>query len=115
MIETPGSIEAEQVVIGCLFLKNELIADVISELTTEHFFDNHHQQIFKAMAFACESGHPCDAMTVTEIMNNAGDKPDMGYIGEIINNTPSTMNFKSYVKSGKRIWAAASLQPLKKE
>ena len=101
MFDSPRSIEAEQGVIGSLFLKNELIADAVSQLTVEHFFDIQHQAIFKAMVFASESGFACDAMTIADVLNNSSELDKAGgmaYIAEIIHNTASAINFKSYVK-----------------
>lgn len=98
MFETPRSTEAEQGLIGSLFFNNDLIPDATESITVDHFFNDQNKKIFKAIQFASESGVACDAMTIVDVMKSAGDEPDMAYIAEIIHNTPSARNFKSYLK-----------------
>ena len=45
----PHNIEAEQAVLGCNLIDNDIAVDVMSKLKTEDFYTTAHQTIFDAM------------------------------------------------------------------
>ena len=95
----PHSIEAEQAVIGGLMLEADtwdLIADRLSETD---FYRQDHRLIFSAIASLHERGAVCDALTVAETLERAGDLTAAGgpdYLAELATRIASAANIVAY-------------------
>ncbi|MEL6227934.1 MAG: replicative DNA helicase, partial [Pseudomonadota bacterium] len=95
----PHSIEAEQSLLGGLMLDNsawDRIADVVS---AEDFYRPDHRLIFAAMGQLVEQRQPCDAVTVSELLDRRGEAEQAGglaYLAQLANETPSAANVKAY-------------------
>jgi replicative DNA helicase len=95
----PHSIEAEQSVLGGLLLAPgawDQVADVIVE---QDFYREDHRLIFRAIRELHDNTRPTDAVTVTEWFESHGhiDMIDGGgYIGQLVNATPSAANIVAY-------------------
>ncbi len=68
----PYSIEAEQSVLGAVFLKNEVFYSVRGLIAPEDFFRADHQEIFAAMGALIGKNLPCDAITMAAHLKRDG-------------------------------------------
>lgn len=97
----PNSIEAEQSLIGGLMQDNEAWDKVADLIIAEDFYRKDHRLIFKAIADLAEDGHPCDVVTVSEILGNRSELDAAGgleYLATLTNETPGAANVRSYAK-----------------
>ncbi len=92
------SIEAEQSIIGGLLFDNCKFEDVSEKLAAEDFYHVDHVLIFKAMAALFQNSQPFDTITISEKIEEASGKDQLGYLLEIIQNTPSAANILAYVR-----------------
>ena len=97
----PHSIEAEQSVLGGLLLDNnawDKIGDVVTEAD---FYRDEHRRIFSAIKKLMERSKPADVITVSEALENAGDKDSTGglaYVAELASNVPGAANIRRYAE-----------------
>jgi replicative DNA helicase len=97
------SVEAEQAVLGAMFLSPVGAAgDAISAgLTASHFFDQSHRTLWEHVAALAERGSPLDVITLSEHLEAADQLEQVGgnaYLVELTNNTPSSANLMAYVE-----------------
>ncbi len=97
----PFSIEAEQAVLGGLMLDNnawDQVADVVVE---DDFYRRDHRLIFRAIAYLSNNGEPCDAVTLSEWLDQRKELDNVGglsYLGTLAKNTPTSANIKAYAE-----------------
>ncbi len=95
------SIEAEQAVIGGLMLDPEKLHDVLDLITHLDFYVARNRVIFRAIHMLASTGHPIDAVTVSESLQ-AGNKLDeiggMGFIIQLAESVSSTSNLVAYAR-----------------
>ncbi|MBC8668584.1 replicative DNA helicase [Staphylococcus pseudintermedius] len=95
----PHSHEAEQSVLGAIFLDPELMSSTQEILLPESFYRGAHQHIFRAMMDLNEDGKDIDIVTVLDrltqerVVNEAGGPQ---YLAEITSNVPTTRNIQYY-------------------
>ncbi|EQD36417.1 replicative DNA helicase, partial [mine drainage metagenome] len=97
----PHSIEAEQAVLGGIMLQPEAWDRIADLVTAEDFYRRDHRLIFAAIGQLIERNQPCDAITLGEWFESqqqAGDVGGMGYLAELVNNTPSAANVRAYAE-----------------
>lgn len=97
----PFSNEAEQSVLGAMFLDMEKIPDVLNILTEEDFYIARHQALFNAMKKLYEKGKPIDIVTVQEQLTLNGTLEKVGglsFVLEVANLVPTTGNVVFYAK-----------------
>lgn len=93
------SIEAEQSVIGGLLIDPNRLDDVLEIVQPEDFYNPANRSIIKHIMEVAGAGKTVDPITVYESMEGAGMAEAAGgiaYIVEIMNNTPSAANVKTY-------------------
>ena len=61
----PHNIDAEQAVLGSMFLSKYALEKVLEELSKEKFYLEAHSKIFEAIKYLAEIGTPIDITTVT--------------------------------------------------
>jgi replicative DNA helicase len=95
----PHSIEAEQSVLGGLMLANDAW-DVITERIGENdFYRQDHRVIFRAIHYLIGRDNPCDAITISEYLNDIGELERVGglaYLSQLVQSTPSAANIRAY-------------------
>lgn len=64
----PHNLEAEQAVLGALFLAPESFATVSEILKAEDFYGEGHRDIYRTLRELSEAGRPIDLVTVTEAL-----------------------------------------------
>ena len=97
----PQSIEAEQSVIGALFMDNEAMSEVDALITGADFYQRQYGVIYDAMHELVEEGRPIDTLTLSDKLQQKDVAPEissMAYLGEMIANVPITQNAKYYAE-----------------
>ncbi|EIQ3779628.1 replicative DNA helicase [Staphylococcus pseudintermedius] len=95
----PHSHEAEQSVLGAIFLDPELMSSTQEILLPESFYRGAHQHIFRAMMDLNEDGKDIDIVTVLDRLTKEGVVNEAGgsqYLAEITSNVPTTRNIQYY-------------------
>ena len=95
----PHSIEAEQAVLGGIFLDKDAWDKVADKVHEDDLYRKDHRIIFRAISHLSNEGQPCDIVTVTEWLENhqlLDEAGGMSSIASLAENTPSAMNIKSY-------------------
>ena len=98
--EPPWSEEAEQGLLGALFLDSDAF-DRISDrgLEAAHFFDHRHRTIWTAVVGMVASHHPVDVITVLERLRLTGEEERAGglvYLNALAQSVPSAANVGRY-------------------
>jgi replicative DNA helicase len=89
------NIEAEQAVLGSIFLESDLLDESI--LQTQQFSKASHRTIFKAMREVQEANKQVDIVTVvTELGEAIEQVGGVSYLSDLANAVPTTANFKTY-------------------
>ncbi|WP_305887065.1 DnaB-like helicase N-terminal domain-containing protein, partial [Pseudomonas sp. 2822-17] len=61
----PQNIEAEQAVLGAIFINDEALVSASERLVPEDFYRASHQRIYSVMLSLAQKGEPVDLITVT--------------------------------------------------
>ena len=97
----PHNIEAEQSVLGSMFLSKTALEESLENLTGDMFYIDSHNKIFETIRELYDENIPIDITTVTTRLK---DKKwlkkigDVEYLTEVINSVPSARNINEYVK-----------------
>lgn len=97
----PHNIEAEQSVLGAMFLSKYALQKSIENLSPEVFYKDAHAKIFNVMSDLAESGSAIDITTVTAELDKRKELKQIGdveYLSEIVNIVPSAANVDEYIK-----------------
>ncbi|MFC2948742.1 replicative DNA helicase [Virgibacillus sediminis] len=95
----PHNIEAEQSVIGAIFLEPQAFSTASEILVAEDFYRAGHQRIFAAMMKLADRGEPIDVVTVTTYLQNAKQLDEAGgvtYLSEVAGSVPTAANIEYY-------------------
>ena len=95
----PHSIEAEQAVLGGLFLDPDAFFKVMERLRDEDFYRRDHQIIFNAISGLDADGKPFDVVTTAEWLESHQQLDEAGglaYLAALAENTPSASNIVAY-------------------
>ncbi len=97
----PNNIDAEQAVLGSMFLSKYALEKVLEEMTKERFYLASHGKIFEVIKYLAEKGNPIDITTVTAELDKRKELGTVGgveYLTEIINCVPTAANVDYYLK-----------------
>ncbi|WP_146550448.1 replicative DNA helicase [Rummeliibacillus suwonensis] len=97
----PHNQEAEQAVIGAIFLEPQALITASEILIPEDFYRSAHQKIFQTMLRLSDQGKAIDVITVTEELSSHNELEDVGgisYITEIANAVPTAANVGHYAQ-----------------
>jgi hypothetical protein len=97
----PQNIEAEQSVLGAVFLENECLATAKSVLERTDFYRETHREIFRAMEVLASKATPIDAITMTAYLRSKDLLEQCGgsaYMAEISEATPTAANVLYYAR-----------------
>jgi len=95
----PHSIEAEQAVLGGIFLDKEAWDKVAEIIQEEDFYRKDHRLIFRAISDLSNNGDPTDIVTVSEWLENhqlLDEAGGMRNLAALAENTPSASNISAY-------------------
>ncbi len=97
----PHSIEAEQAVLGSMFLTKYAKDKVIESLNENLFYLDSHAKIFSVIKDLSEDNKSIDIMTVSEelkkrqLLNTIGG---IEYLTEVVKSVPTAANVEEYIK-----------------
>lgn len=97
----PNNLEAEQSVLGSMFLAKSARQKALESLTKESFYSEANGCIFNAIGDLVEAGKPIDITTVTAILDDKKELKQVGnveYLTEVINIVPSAANIDEYIR-----------------
>lgn len=97
----PQNIEAEQAVLGAIFLEPSSLVLASEVLIPEDFYRATHQKIYNAMLTLADKGEPVDLVTVTSILADQELLEEIGgvsYLSDLANSVPTAANIEYYSK-----------------
>lgn len=97
----PHNIEAEQAVIGAIFLEPEAFSTASELLRPDDFYRAGHQRIFQAMTTLSDRGEPIDLVTVTTLLSSDQVLDEVGgvsYLTDLASSVPTAANISYYSK-----------------
>jgi len=97
----PQNMEAEQAVLGAIFLEPSSLTLASEILIPEDFYRGAHQRIFDAMLSLNDKGEAVDLITVTEELAAKKLLEDVGgisYLSELAGSVPTAANIEYYAK-----------------
>lgn len=100
--EIPNNPEAEQAVIGAMFLEKNALQKACEVLNPEAFYFNNNAKIFGTIKDMAEKKVPIDLTTVTTELKNKNILNEVGgveYLTEILENIATAANVDQYIKS----------------
>ena len=95
----PNSLEAEQSLLGCMFISTDACSDTFPMLKPEDFYSIAHQKIYQAMLDNYYKNTAIDYITVSKVLSDKGELEEVGgltYLTDLTNFVPSAANYKSY-------------------
>lgn len=97
----PHHMEAEQAVLGSIFLEPESLITASEYLTSSDFYFTAHQKIYAAMIALGEEGEPVDIVSVTSRLKDQGVLDEVGgveYLTDLSISVPTAANIAFYAK-----------------
>ena len=97
----PQNIEAEQAVLGAIFLNTDALADAMEYVEADDFYRRSHQLLFQAMVDLNNNSEAIDVLTVQNYLstnNQLGDVGGVAYIAELATSVPTAANAGYYAK-----------------
>ncbi|MBU8905780.1 replicative DNA helicase [Desertibacillus haloalkaliphilus] len=95
----PQNIEAEQAVLGAIFIEGQALVTASEKLAPEDFYRAAHQRIYEVMLELAEKGEPVDLVTVTSELQDRKSLDDIGgvsYLSDLANAVPTAANVEYY-------------------
>ena len=97
----PQNIEAEQAVLGAVFLSPDALADAMEFVEADDFYRRAHQILVQTMIDLNDDGEAIDVLTVNsrlEMNNQLDDVGGVAYIAELASSVPTAANIGYYAK-----------------
>lgn len=97
----PQNMEAEQAVLGAIFLRPDSISLASERLLAEDFYRTAHQRIYQVMLELADKGEPVDLVMVTSELQNRGLVEEVGgvsYLSDLADSSPTAANIEYYSK-----------------
>ena len=97
----PQNIEAEQAVLGAVFLNPEAVVEAMEFVTPADFYRRAHQLIFQAMVDLNDASEAIDVVTLKDRLASQNQLEDIGglaYLGELAVAVPTAANVVHYAK-----------------
>lgn len=97
----PQNIEAEQAVLGAIFLNQDALADAMEYLEPNDFYRRAHQLLFQAMIDLNDDSEAIDVLTIQDRLTKNNQLEDVGgviYIAELAGSVPTAANIVHYAK-----------------
>src|SRR5699024_8463311 len=88
----PQNIEAEQAVLGAIFLNTDALADAMEYVEADDFYKRSHQLLFQAMVDLNNNSEAIDVLTVQNYLSTNNQLDDVGgvaYIAELATSVPT--------------------------
>lgn len=95
----PHSVEAEQMILGCILIDEDSYINIAGVLHEAHFYRKEHQTIFHHIVKLKSYNRNVDALTVADSLHQNNEIEFVGgydYINSLVEATASSANIKSY-------------------
>ena len=95
----PHSREAEEAVVGAVFINPEVYYDIAQFLNADDFYIHRHKWIWETFTSLHEQRIPIDLLTVSDELDRRGQLSEIGgpaYLTSLVNQVPSSLNAESY-------------------
>ena len=99
--EVPHNIDAEQSLLGSMFLSKKALQKALELMSGEEFYLDSHSKIYQCIKDLDSKGKVVDLTTVADELNNRNwlkQVGDIDYLTEIIESVPSASNIDEYIK-----------------
>lgn len=97
----PHDIQAEQSVLGSIFINPDKMIEVAEYLKPDDFYRPAHKILFKAMVSLADRGEAIDIVTVKSSLESTDELGMVGgisYIAEVVNAVPTSTHAEHYAK-----------------
>lgn len=97
----PHDIQAEQSVLGSIFIKPDKMIEVAEYLKPDDFYRPAHKILFKAMVSLADRGEAIDIVTIKSSLESTDELGMVGgisYIAEVVNAVPTSSHAEHYAK-----------------
>ncbi len=101
----PHSTDAEEALLGCLLIDEQVQSDILESLREDYFYTEAHRLILNAMKAVFASRKTVDLVTLTDRLELDGNLERAGglqSLTSLASATPSAANFKQYLEIVKR-------------
>jgi len=95
----PHDEEAEQAVLGAILIDKDAIISVSQLISSDHFYDERHHEIYEAMNSLYEERKPIDLLTLTDTLKKRKKYDRVGgsaYLSSLTNIVPTAANSEYY-------------------
>lgn len=99
--KVPYSIEAEQSVLGCILISNEVASELCASLKIDDFYSSVHKTIFEHMKILMAKNLPIDYVTLVSELEKSNKLDEVGginYITSLTNAVPTSANYLHYAE-----------------
>jgi replicative DNA helicase len=97
----PQNIEAEQSVLGGIFIENEAINKVMEILSPDDFYRDAHRKIYDTLIDLSEKDEPADLITMSNELRKKNQLDSIGgasYLAFLIDSVPTAANIEYYAR-----------------
>ena len=97
----PQDVVAEKSLLGAIMLSDEAMADILTILKFDDFYDERHQKIFQAMTNLYDQHQPIDLLTLTAELKRQKKLKEIGgapYLTDLSNFVPAASHAKAYAE-----------------
>lgn len=97
----PYNLEAEQAILGCVLIDNEIMTSLSDEMKVQDFYDRRHQIIFTAMLNIYKNQLEIDFTTLIaelQIKNQLVEAGGAVYLSSLIDSVYTTANIQDYIQ-----------------
>lgn len=101
----PNNLDAEQALLGCMLMDNEILPELSDTLTESDFYHDSHKYIISAIKNTFGERKAVDIVTLSDKLESEGNLQKAGgisYLTELVQVTPSSANYKYYFDIVKR-------------
>ena len=101
----PHNLEAEQSILGCILLSNDVASVALGRLKDDEFYSEIHQKIFSAMRKIYDRHEPVDFVTLTDELDRSDNLANVGgtaYLTTLTNVVPSSASYMTYLQIVKK-------------
>lgn len=101
MKNIPANIEAEQALIGSVFIEPEKLDNVISIVSSTDFYDQRHRYIFSVIEQLHDEGLPIDIISVCDRLKDQGLLDKVGgelYVAQLADSVPTSAHAEVYAQ-----------------
>lgn len=88
----PNAIDIEEIVLGAIMVDSNCLPDVLNLIFEDVFYNNSHQQIFKAIVSLYDKSQKVDISTVVQELNKLGTVEECGGMYGVVKLTNSVVS-----------------------